>query len=249
MGATFPNGIASFKQHVDLIDDVTAPDINKIQDEVVALQELVGEMATEFQVVEKEITNIDREVDNLEADNLLDTQRDTSLLVKYNTLKDMIQALWDGKNIYAAEASLSNKKLRVVESKRPYPPDLVTLNKPSSSADPMAMWNGTGFTLKKSGFWNIQGEIHVNLASIPARDRRNYGLYEASLTLNGTDWTRSLDRQYPITDDRWWHDVVLRPSLMGWLAAGTRVQLRAAQSSELTQNMASARLSLHRVRG
>lgn len=248
MGATFPNGIASFRTHRDNVDDVSASDINKIQDELVAVQESLGEALNSIQVIETEIVQIDTEIDNLDSEDITDQQRDSSLLIKYNTLKDLIASLWDGKNIYVAEAYGTNRTLRKTPASRPYLPGLITFAKPASYLDPMGMFNGSGFTLKKSGFWVAQGEVHINLATTGPKSNANFGTYEASVTVNGTDWTRALDRQYPQVDE-YWHDIVLRPTLMGYMPAGTRLQLRAAQSSNLNQNIATARLALYRVRG
>lgn len=46
MGAAFPLQVKSFKRHRNLLDDITAEDINAIQDEVVAIQQTLGTLLT-----------------------------------------------------------------------------------------------------------------------------------------------------------------------------------------------------------
>lgn len=240
MGATFPNGIASFATHKNLLDDVEASHINKIQDEVVAIEATLGDALTTLQVIEQEITA-------LSDQEMADQAKDASLVVKYTSLKELVNSLWNGKNFYVASASKANFNITKTPWHRPYPPNLIKLNKPSAADDPSGMWNGTGFTLKKSGFYLIQGFVDVNTAHLASNDTRNFGTYEGSITFNGTDWIQGLDRQYPVVDGTW-HDVVLNPTFLGWLTKGTRVTLRAAQSSAVDQTVLRARLSLFMLR-
>jgi hypothetical protein len=252
MGATFPNGIASFTQHRDQYDDVSAADINKIQAEVVAIEETLGDALNTLTIIESEIVVLQTEIDSEEAqilsDEAADQQRDKALTKRFNNLKELVSALWEGQNIYAASTSVSNKKLVKTAKDRPYPPELVNLSKPDSNNDPMGMWNGTGFTLPKSGFWIAHGHIDINLAAIGPKNDDNFGTYEASITINGNEWTRALDRRYPVVD-KTWHDVMLTPTLAGWFPKGTRLTLRAAQSSSLNQNINGGHLAVYRVRG
>lgn len=241
MGATFPNGIASFKTHNDFTDPVEAADVNKIQDELVAVEEALGAALNEITIIEDEVSV-------LTSEQTTDAGIDASLVRKYESLKDLLSDLWDGQNIYAATASGSNIKVRNTPASRPYPPDLLQLSNPGTSNDPMGMWNGTGFTLKKSGFWVAHGVVNFGLAATGPGSNDNFGTYEASITQNGTEWIRGLDRRYPVVDS-YWHNVVLQPTLMGWFTKGTHLTLRAAQSSNLNQNVASAHLGLYRVRG
>lgn len=244
MGATFPNGIAAFTTKKNMVDDVEAGDINKLQDEVVALEETLGDALTTLEILEEEVTDL---ASDLAEDDSSSKSRDNSLTVKYRTLKELINDLWWGKNIYVAQAVRTNFTLRKTPSTRPYPPNLIHLNKPSGADDPAAMWNGTGFTLKKSGFWVINGIVDINLAKVGPSSNQNFGTYEGSITFNSTDWVQGLDRQYPQVDETW-HNVVLNPSFTGFLAKGTKISLRAAQSSALDQNVQRARLTVHMVR-
>jgi hypothetical protein len=239
--ATFPAGIASFKTHEDRLDSVDAADINKIQDEVVATQEVLGDAVNAIEIIEEEVDVLQDEVDDL-------SDQDTLIIKKFKNLKELISVLWDGGNVYAASTSAAAKKVRKTDAQRPYPPDLVRMNKPDANDDPMNMWNGTGFTLRRSGFWVAVGNVDFNLETTGPNVNHNFGTYEASITINGSDWTRALDRDYPVVD-KTWHDVVLNPVLAGWFPKGTKLTLRAAQSSDIDQNIKKAHLSVFRVRG
>jgi cell division septum initiation protein DivIVA len=205
MGATFPNGIASFKQHQDNLDAVEANDVNKIQDELVAVEEALGDALTEIQDIEDEVDELEDEVDALQ-------NKDTIIIKRFKNLKELIGSLWNGQNIYAATTS------------------------------------GANLTIKKGGLWVAVGHVDFNLATTGPNVDKNFGTYEASVTINGQNWTRALDRDYPVVD-KTWHDVVLNPVLMGWLPKGTKLTLRAAQSSDINQTVKSAHLGVYRVRG
>lgn len=241
MGATFPNGIASFKTHNDFTDPVEANDVNQIQNEVVAIEETLGAALNEIAVIEDEVSV-------LTTEQTTDAGIDATLIRKYNTLKDLISALWDGQNIYAAATHGSNIKVNNTPAARPYPPNLLSLATPGSNGDPMGMWNGTGFTLKKDGFWVAHGSVNFGLATTGPGSNDNFGTYEASITINGSDWITAIDRRYPVVDT-YWHDVVLLPTLVGWYPKGTHLTLRAAQSSNLNQNVSGAHFGIYRVRG
>jgi cell division septum initiation protein DivIVA len=241
MGATFPNGIASFKQHQDNLDAVEAVDVNKIQDELVAVEEALGDALTEIQDIEDEVDELEDEVDALQ-------NKDTIIIKRFKNLKELIGSLWNGQNVYAATTSGANLTVKKTAAERPFPPGLVNLSKPDASDDPMKMWNGTGFTIKKSGLWVAVGHVDFNLATTGPNVNKNFGTYEASVTINGQNWTRALDRDYPVVD-KTWHDVVLNPVLMAWLPKGTKLTLRAAQSSDINQTVKSAHLGIYRVRG
>lgn len=240
MAATFPNGIASFSSKRNLLDDVEASDINKLQDEIVAIEATLGDALTSLEILEQEVTVLSDE----EAAN---QAQDASTLIKFNKLKDMIHSLWWGQNFYVANAYTNNFKILKTPPARPYPPALVKFPKPTALMDPTGMWNGTGYTLKKTGFYMIQGMIDVEIAHISGSDNRNFGTYEGSITFNGTEWIQGIDRQYPQVD-KMWHNVVLNPTYLGWLNAGTRVTLRAAQSSDLDQLVTRARFSIFMLR-
>lgn len=241
MGATFPNGIASFKTHADNLDAVEANDVNKIQEELVAVEETLGDALTEIQLIEDEVAELEDEVDSLQ-------NTDVVIIKKFRNLKELITALWNGQNVYAASTTGANHVVKNTPAQRPYPPGLVRLSKPDANNDPMGMWNGTGFTLKKSGFWVAQGQIDFALATTGPNSNHNFGTYEASVTVNGDNWTRALDRRYPVVD-KTWHDVTLTPTLFGWFPKGTHITLRAAQSSDINQTINSAHLGVYRLRG
>lgn len=230
MGASFPNGIASFKEHRDLLDDVEAADINKIQAEVVAIEETLGDAITTLILVQQEIDDLGESTDAIAT-------------IRFDSLAALIQALWVSSNVIAASASVSNKKLPA--SNQPiFPPSAVNLSKPDSADDPFLMWNGNGFTTIVSGFWVVEGQIIVKLG---ANSPTNVGDYVGSVAANSEDYTKGLDIVH--VSDQTQDTLVLRPSFSGWLPKGTRISLLAQSFTGAQQVISNARLSLHRVRG
>lgn len=241
MGAVYPNGVFGWTDKRNLYDDVDANDINDLAHEIIAVENQLG-------AIMNTLVETENEVDITDADlQYLDNSLTKLINTKFNSLKEQLNYIAAGKQVYAAEAQTQNKSLPNTPKDRPYPPNLIKLDMPPTGWDPRGMWNGTGFTLKTGGFWLMTGHIHVGLQATGGNVTDNFGTYEGSVTLNGTRWLRGLDRQYPQSDS-FWHDVVLQPTVMGWFPAGTRVTLRAAQSSNLNQTISAAHLSVVRLR-
>ena len=241
MGSIYPNGIFSWVDKRNLYDDVDANDINDLAHEIIAIETQLGALMNALTMVENEVDQTDADLQSL------DNNLSRTIITKFNSLKDQLNWIALGKQAYGAEATASNVNLPITPKNRPYPPNLITLDEPATGHDPMSMWNGTGFTLKTGGLWMMAGHVEISLQSTGPNDNDNFGTYEASITLNGSRWTRGLDRRYPDVDG-YWHDVFLEPSCFGWFPAGTRVTLRAAQSSNLPQTISFAALSVIRLR-
>lgn len=159
-GSSFPNAIDSFVQHQDIYDDVEASDINKIQDAIVAIEETLGDAINTLQVVEDDVVV-------LTTDDATEQDTDTATILRFESLSIWLSALWNGLNVYAASASSTNKKFSVASSASP---DLISLDSPSTADDPTGLWNGTGFTLRQSGFWVANGQVTVNLPTLTGSD-------------------------------------------------------------------------------
>lgn len=65
MAATFPKGIKSFPTHRNLLDDVRAEHINTIQEEVVAIESVLGPLVNQVSEIRSDVDQIRAEVDSL----------------------------------------------------------------------------------------------------------------------------------------------------------------------------------------
>lgn len=244
MAATFPNGIASFPRHRNLFDDVDAEDINRLQDEVVALQETMGALVNEVHSVETNVAQVDAtllqvgneinqvanaEAANAAADQLLESQTND----RFASVKDRLDYIQSGRHMHAFEVSGGPYRLGVYG--RYQDPDILPMPAPVYGHDPMGMYNGAGFTLKKSGFWVFTGSARFD---VDGKGSENAGMYQASLSVGGI-MHRGIDRAAPVNDDGWLN-VMLNPIAFGWFGAGTTVYLRGKQTSQVKQTITTA---------
>lgn len=238
MGATFPNGIASFPTHRNLYDDVDAADINKIQEEITAIQTVLGALITEVEEIETDVIELEEEQESDDATEVVFRQR-------FQDIKRQIGYLRGGYHILAAEVTCSNKNIaKITKNLETAKPSLLKMARPSNSHDPYRMFNGTGLTLRRSGFWILQG--HVRYDTRNSAGAANYGMYQAAIGV-GANWGRGMDRTQPVHDNIW-ANVFLNPIVLGYYPRGTRVTLRTSQSSAITQKVARAWLSAVHVR-
>lgn len=224
MAAIFPKGIASFTTKRNLLDDVDAEDVNRLQDEIVAIETVLGAMIT----------------------RPADTNQD-----EFANIADRLNFLNDGKNIVCAAATAADVGLpNRAKTNDGDIPRLIPLDQPTVSQDPFGLYDGTGFTLPSAGFWILQGHLNVALQNTgtDATARQNYGVYQAAIALNDQNWRRGADRLWNNVDTDW-DNVFLSPLWMGWIPANTRITLRCSQSSALNQRITQASLSVYRVRG
>lgn len=234
MTASFPNSIANFSPKRNLFDDVDAADINKIQDELVAVQVVLGALLNTVSEIESDVTE-------LETEQVSDNLTEVAVQNKFASLKDQLAFLTAGKHVYAADLATTSsfavaKTTKAAETTRPA---LVKFPKPPFVRDPNKMYNGTGLTARKSGFYIILGSAKYNLAD--SAGAANYGMYHAAIGVND-QWSRGMDRTQPVADNIW-ANVFLNPIVMGYFAAGTRFTLRTGQTSQITQQCAGAHLS------
>lgn len=264
MAASFPNGIASFTQKRDNLDVNYASDINRIQDELIAVQQTLGALLTTVNEIEAEVdvltgeeAALEEELDaNERADDLLEKQVTT----KFNNLKDRLDWIQQGRWIYAAHAEGGGSQWLqpVTDDFQLTTPRIVRLSKPALHHDPYSMWNGVGFTLKKSGFWLLHGYVRYDttdkLDLTPAEaanfdHSKDAGTYEASVATNQSDAIKAMDRRMLSDADvqdhfDLWPNVMLTPSRVTWLPKGTRVTLRSKHSAKFKQRIWSASLSV-----
>lgn len=243
MSATFPNGIANFTQKQDNRDVNAAADINRLQEEVVAIQTVLGPLLTTV----TDISNDDAEF----------SQQTTT---KFANMSSLVSWLQNGYHVRAARITGSNYAVTGINNLGKFQstkPSLLKLDPPSPNQDPYRMYNGQGLTLSKSGFWMLVGNVRVDVGNrtvtgdnveIDYLDKnhqfstRNAGAYQAALEWGG-DWTRGLDRKEIVPDGGTYPDMFLNPVYMGWFSAGTRINLRFSQSSGFAQAVRTASLS------
>lgn len=216
--AVFPNGIKQFKTHRNVLDDVDASDINAIQDEIVAVQRVLG-------------AGINRDEDKR----------------LFASLADRIQFLEQSRNTSVFELRTADPTPRSGVTNNWAVPTLITFPNPGTSLDPGGLYNGHGITIPVSGFWRLEGFVdfqthdgHSGPHSGPAGP---LSLFIAAITLNDTDWARGADAVQEFTHYNSGEHHFLRPVRAGWIEEGTRVSLRAHHSTSHSQSIAAASLS------
>lgn len=250
MAATFPNGIASFSEKRNLLDDVDASDINRLQDEIIAVQSTLGALITEVASIENEVQVLE------EADAAADDLTQAQNITRFRSLKERLDAIQKGQHVHAVDLQ-DIKATSIKKSDKPRlseKPGALKFNKPSTPQDPFKMYNGSGFTLRKAGFWHIQGFVLYDLADrgqdgVPANYNlaKNAGLYQAAIGV-GNAFAVGMDRQ-EVVKDAVQGNVFLSPSRLGWFPAGTRITLRTSQASDSNQIVRKAALSAVLLRG
>lgn len=235
MSATFPSGIASFTTKRNLLDDVDANDINRLQDEIVAIETLLGALLTDVVEVESQVLV---QATDIATQDATDIQFQTN----FTDLKARLAYIQAGYQIYAAEASKTNQMMSSQGAGQK--PSLVTFSDPGTASDPKSMYNGTGFTLRKDGFWILNGHVRFDMTNSTASN--NYGIYQATIGI-GSHWERSMDRM-EVTGTSGWQNVFLNPMAIGWFTRGTRISLRASQNTGHNQNVQHAWLSAVNIR-
>lgn len=243
MSATFPNGIANFTPKQDNTDVNYAAHINRLQEEMVAVQTVLGPLINT-------ITDISDDGDEFA------TQTST----KFANVGSLISWLQNGYHVRAARASGTQYAVAGINNLGKFQstmPSLLKLDAPTINQDPYALYNGSGFTLNKSGFWLLVGNVRVNVgermvtgdttvweytAGNHAFSTKNAGAYQACIEWGG-EWTHGMDRKEIVPDGGTYPDMFLNPVVMGWFSAGTRINLRFSQSSGFAQQVARASLS------
>jgi len=233
MTATFPNDIASFTQKRDNQDVNYAADINRLQDEIVAIESVLGSLINEVQ------------------------DDETNDRTKFKNLGDRLKWLQSGYHIRAVHASASNILIpNVATPKLSTSMNVIKMSKPSADQDPYGLFNGTGFTLDKAGFWLLTASVNYDTGDQRAKGGNgsgnfdtatkspNAGVFQAGIDVDGV-FSIGIDRQesYTEADALSWLNISLLPHRMSWFSKGTKVTLKTAQSSSISQRIWRADLS------
>jgi len=216
MAAVFPNGTKQFKIHRNLLDDVTAEDINSIQDEVVAIQNVLGEALLDIEELESDVEEIE-EV-NERQDETLKVYRQ-----RFKNMKERLDYLQAGRNIYVGRL-YKQTFLIPTQNVGTTRPATIDFPKPDAEFDPNKLFNGTGLTLKVRGWWLIMGHVRYDLAfgGVGGND----ALYQAAIGVNAEE--RSYDRYRGVENQ---HDITLNPHLISHFPRGTKINLRTSHNS------------------
>lgn len=192
MGAAFPNGVASFSTKKDQTDINFANDINRLQDEIVAIEESIGPAFNQITILQTEETQLQSGLAGQVQQEQTDFQNLQEALLYAMTGQWMPCAqTWTpgGQMIPAVDGGFAHDPSEN--------PTTITLLAPGSDTDPDAMWNGTGFTLRRSGFWVIEGFVtFLNHTSANGFDlNNNIGKYESCLIMNNSIWNAGNDKK------------------------------------------------------
>lgn len=240
MTATFPNGIATFTQKKDNVDVNYANDINRLQDEIVAIEQTLG-------VLINTVTDLSTEVTTDEQD---EQQFETQTTTKFKNLADRLNWLQSGYHIRATHLTGSDWLTNPTDVQSD-PGLVLAMDKPSVNHDPYGLWNGKGLTLNKSGFWMISGFVRFDVGDTRPHPKQgdnanwnndNNGVFQANLD-DGATWHQGADRKQVAADQHYWPNVFLNPMRFGYFSAGTKIKLRASQNTSQKQHVFNASLS------
>jgi len=130
MSASYPRAIKAFLTRHDYTDDVMAAHVNDLQDEVSALESIIG--------INPQLPNASI------AERLSSLETGRTRTVFYTARH---QAIY---NVPVQPLTTEN---------------LVAMDPPPSGYDPLGLYNGVGFTLKKTGFYYLGGNMRWEVNS------------------------------------------------------------------------------------
>jgi hypothetical protein len=230
--AVFPRGIKSFIRHKNLIDDVKAEHINDLQDEVVALQEVLGPLVNE-------VDELNLEMDQNAAD---DQGALKSNLQKFKNLGDQLLAIRRGTHIPVFQAGLAQVW---IPNQQLNPPTVgyrrLTMN--ILNVDSHKVYNGYGLTLPRTGFYLMRSQVNWDSGTIPVEP--GFGTYTGVISVDGnTGW--ATDRQeHNHSNLRGVHNNM---TFLGWAKRGSKVFVGVNQNSDRSVKINSAYLSSTLIR-
>lgn len=231
--AVFPRGIKSFITHKNLIDDVRAEHINDLQDEVVALQEVLGPLVNEVDELNLEMNQA----------SLTDAASLKSTLQKFKSLGDQLLAIRRGTHTPVFQAGLAQVS---IPNQQLNPPTVgyrrLTLN--ILNVDSHRCYNGYGLTLPRTGFYLMRSQINWDSGAVPAEP--GYGTYTGVISVGGnTGWATDRQEHNHANDLRGVHNNM---TFLGWAKRGSQVFVGVNQNSNRSVKINSAYLSSTLIR-
>lgn len=230
--AVFPRGIKSFLVHKNLLDDVKAEHINDLQDEVVAIQEVLGPLVNE-------VDELNLEMDQNTAD---DQGNLKSTLQKFKNLSDQLLAIRRGTHIPVFQAGLAQV---TIPNQQLNPPTVgyrrLTMN--ILNVDSHKQYNGYGLTLPRTGFYIMRSQINWDSGTLP--EAPGFGTYTGVISVGGnTGW--ATDRQeHQHSNLRGVHNNM---TFLGYAKRGSQVFVGVNQNSQRAVKINSAYLSCAMLR-
>lgn len=229
--AVFPRGIKSFLTHKNLIDDVKAEHINDLQDEVVAIQEVLGPLVNEVDELNLE----------MDQDNLDDAATLKSNLQKFKSLGDQLLAIRRGTHIPVFQAGLAqvwipNQQLSPTVGYR-------RLNMNTLNVDSHKQYNGYGLTLPRTGFYLIRSQVNWDSGVVPVEP--GFGTYTGVISVGGTTSWATDRQEHNHSNLRGVHNNM---TFLGYAKRGWQVFVGVNQNSDRSIKINSAYLSSTMIR-
>lgn len=224
--SVFPRGIKSFVTHRNLIDDVRAEHINDIQDEIVAMEEMLGPLFNEVQDLQQEV----------DQDALDDAGALQTTLTKFKDLAAQLLSLRRGEHLPVFSAATTDKLFPGELAGPTVPYRLLPFGRPST--DTAKSYNGYGLTLPKTGFYFIRAQ--TNWDTYPTPLSAGFGTYSAVISINGTGNSSVVRTEHYNPEIR---GVYQAPVFLGVAPRGAKVKLLVNQNSSRTARVNSAFLS------
>lgn len=224
--AVFPRGIKSFPVHRNLLDDVRAEHVNDLQDEVVAIQEVLGPLVNE-------VSDLSQEVDQ---DILNDAGALQTTLQKFKDLGAQLLSLRKGQHL-PVYANVVTDKWFPAEQAGPTVP-YRTLIFPKPPTDTHNAYNGYGFTAPKTGFYLIKAQTNWDVYPLPLSD--GYGTYSSVISIGGHGNSAVVRTEHYNPEIR---GVYCGPIYLGVVARGSKVSLLVNQNSSRSARVNSGFLS------
>jgi hypothetical protein len=224
--SVFPRGIKSFVVHRNLIDDVRAEHINDIQDEIVAIESVLGPLFNEVQDLQQEV----------DQDALDDAGALQTTLTKFKDLAAQLLSLRRGEHLPVFAAATTDKLFPGELAGPTVPYRLLPFGRPST--DTAKSYNGYGLTLPKTGFYFIRAQ--TNWDTYPTPLSAGFGTYSAVISINGTGNSSVVRTEHYNPEIR---GVYQAPVFLGVAPRGAKVKLLVNQNSSRTARVNSAFLS------
>lgn len=224
--SVFPRGIKSFPIHRNLLDDVKAEHVNDIQDEIVALQEVLGPLVNEVADLNTEINQ-----DALDDAGTLQTT-----LIKFKDIAAQLLALRKGTHLPVYAAATTDKLFPGEQAGPTVPYRLLSFPKPST--DTAKSYNGYGLTLPKTGFYFIRAQTNWDTYPLPLS--AGFGTYSAVISINGGGNSSVVRTEHYNPEIR---GVYQAPVFLGVAPRGAIVKLLVNQNSSRMARVNTAFLS------
>jgi hypothetical protein len=222
--ATFPNGIAAFSEKRNLLDDVDAADINKIQAEVVAIQSVLGALLNE-------VDEINAEVDENSADDAANVVRNTT---KFKNLADQLNALRAGTHIPVFQSTMGRAPISSQSTT-----GWAQMKFPKPSIDTHRGYSGWGFyRAPRTGFWIARAQLNFPRTA-------STGTYAAYVNVGGQPAWAIDSVDHTVNKGR---GVFLNAFYLGWVKRGTPIVAFVGQDTGGPQQLTSAMFSAAMVR-